>query len=424
MNKCVNFTNKLKPENIFLFLGTLFGLLFMFITPVFQVADEPMHLLRACEVSNLIIHNDKTGDFTKDILPNRKPLLRKNCAQFQEFKDIKHYTELFEFKDLNYLHNNSGYSFIMYLPSSVGLKISSFITNNTYIQFYTARFFNLAVWLALTFCAIRITPFKWQFLICALFPMTIYEGMSISADSVNLGFAFVYIGYIFSLAYGKNNNVKPFIFLTLISILFKGVFLFSLLFLLVPKTKIQNKYLIFIPLFCAGAVLQNILSSNSYMLIGDNIDVEARKQLFFTQPLYVIKLFLNTFLHKACFYLQSSIFRLGWLEIEPKPVPVLLLYFAYLISSLLDSVKVKISDRILIVMFNSAFILLTTVLYFLTYSPLENGIIIGTQGRYFIPLHLTFAAVIQNSLKTNTGYLKLFILSIVVLNLIYASFLI
>ena len=98
MNKCLNFINKLKPEYIFLFLGTFFGLLFMFITPVFQVPDEPMHLLRACEVSNLVIHNDKSGDYTKDIFPNRKLVLKKNCACFQEFRTIRHYTNLFEFK--------------------------------------------------------------------------------------------------------------------------------------------------------------------------------------------------------------------------------------------------------------------------------------------------------------------------------------
>lgn len=424
MNKCVDFLIKLKPEHIFLCLGIFFGLLFMVITPIFQVPDEPMHLLRACEVSNLVIHNDKTGDFTKDLLPNRKLLLRKNCAQFQKFKNINHYTDLLEFKNLNYTHNNSGYSFILYLPSAIGLKITSCITTNPYIQFYSARFFNLAVWLALTFFAIKITPFKWQFLICALFPITVYEGMSLSADSINLGFVFIYIGYIFSLAYRENKNIKPFILMTLFSVLFKGIFLFSLLFLLVPKSKINNKFLVFLPLFSIGAILQNILCSNSYMLIGDNIDVETRKLLFFTHPAYVLKLFINTFLHKTCFYLQSSMFRLGWLEIEPNPISVLLLYFSYLISSFIDSIRVKIADRIFIVIFNSIFILLTTALYFLTYSPLESGIIIGTQGRYFIPLHLSFAAVIQNYFKIHTNYLKLFILSIIILNLIYASFLI
>lgn len=425
MNKCLNFINKLKPEYIFLFLGTFFGLLFMFITPIFQVPDEPMHLLRACEVSNLVIHNDKSGDYTKDIFPNKKLLLRKNCIRFQEFRTIRHYTNLFEFKDLNYTHNNSGYSFILYLPSSIGLKISSLISSNPYIQFYTARFFNLAVWLALTFIAIRITPFKWAFLVCALFPMTVYEGMSLSADSINLGFAFLYIGYIFSLAYGENKNIKPFVAMTILSVLFKGVFLLSLLFLLVPKEKIKYKNILFAVTFLVGACLQSLLSSHSYILVGDNIDVEARKMLIFTQPIYVIKLFINTFIHKASFYLHSSIFRLGWLDIQPNPIPVLLLYGCYLASSTLDSIKqISCKDKMFILLINTTFILLTTLLYYLTFSPLEKGLIIGTQGRYFIPLHLTFAAVIQNHFKADKITVKVIILSVIVFNLIYAGYLI
>lgn len=178
----MKFIDKIKAEYIFLILGGLFGILFLFITPVFQVPDEPMHLLRACEVASGVIHNNKEGDITKDILPNRKIALKQNYSMFKEFNNKEHYTDLFEFKDLNYTHNNSGYSFLLYLPSAIGIKITSLISSNPYIIFYAARLFNLFSWLALIYFAIKLTPFKWQYMICALFPMTVYEGMSISAD--------------------------------------------------------------------------------------------------------------------------------------------------------------------------------------------------------------------------------------------------
>ena len=249
--------------------------------------------------------------------------------------------------------------------------------------------------------------------------------MSLSADSINLGFAFLYIGYIFSLAYGENKNIKPFVAMTILSVLFKGVFLLSLLFLLVPKEKIKYKNILFAVTFLVGACLQSLLSSHSYILVGDNIDVEARKMLIFTRPFYVIKLFINTFIHKASFYLHSSIFRLGWLDIQPNPIPVLLLYGCYLVSSTLDSIKqISCKDKMFILLINMTFILLTTLLYYLTFSPLAKGLIIGTQGRYFIPLHLTFAAVIQNHFKADKITVKVIILSVIVFNLIYAGYLI
>jgi len=429
MNKCVAYINKLKPEYIFLVLGTFFGLLFMLITPIFQVADEPMHLLRACEVSNLVLHNDKNGNYQKDFLPN-KELVKKNSLIFTEFKDINHYTQLFEFNDLNYTHNNSGYSFIMYLPSAIGLKISSLFTQNPYIQFFTARFFNLFSWLALTYFAIRITPFKWQFLVCALFPMTIYEGMSVSADSLNLGFAFFYIAYIFNLAYKKENitnkNIVIYFILTFLTIFFKGLFIFSFLLLLIPKNKFKYKYVLFSLQTIFGLLLSAIISSNSFILIGDGIDVNARKAMLLAHPMYVIKLFINTFLHKTLFYFQSSLFRLGWLEIEPKPIPVILLYIAYLVSALLSGIKTRLSDKFIVLTINAAFILCTTLLYYLTFSPLDDGIIIGTQGRYFIPLHLTFATILTGFIHLNEikkSITKTFILSIIIYNLVYATIL-
>lgn len=422
----MKFIDKIKAEYIFLILGRLFGILFLFITPVFQVPDEPMHLLRACEVASGILHNNKDGDITKDILPNRKIALKQNYSMFKEFNNKEHYTDLFEFKDLNYTHNNSGYSFLLYLPAAIGIKITSLISSNPYIIFYAARLFNLFSWLALIYFAIKLTPFKWQYMICALFPMTVYEGMSVSADSVNIGFAFLYTAFIFHCAYSKKDALifKDVIILaamTILSVFFKGLFILSLLLLLIPKEKFRYKNLIIIFLLVIGALLQIFIGANSYILIANGVDTTARKLMMIKEPLYVLKLFINTFLHKSSFYLQSSIFRLGWLDIEPNPIPVVLLFYAYLAGSCLDKIKVKNSDKLLVLAINGGFILLTVLLYYLTFSPLNNNIIIGAQGRYFIPLFLSFAIVCQNSLNIQSNKLKIGILAIILFNLIYAA---
>lgn len=422
----MKFIDKIKAEYIFLILGGLFGILFLFITPVFQVPDEPMHLLRACEVASGVIHNNKEGDITKDILPNRKIALKQNYSMFKEFNNKKHYTDLFEFKDLNYTHNNSGYSFLLYIPSAIGIKITSLFSHNPYTIFYAARLFNLFSWLALIYFAIKLTPFKWQYMICALFPMTVYERMSISADSINIGFAFLYTAFIFHFAYVKKASlsVKDIILLaamTILSVFFKGLFILSLLLFLIPNEKFRLKYLIISFLLALGGMLQVFVSANSYILIANDVDITARKLMIINQPLYVLRLFANTFLHKSSFYLQSSIFRLGWLDIEPNQIPVVLLFYAYLAGSCLDKIKVKNSDKLLVLTINGGFILLTVLLYYLTFSPLNNNIIIGAQGRYFIPLFLSFAVVCQNFLNIQSNKLKISILAIILFNLIYAA---
>ena len=435
MIKLLKSSFKIKPENIYLLLSFLFGLSFLFITPIFQVPDEPMHLLRACEVSNLILHNDKSGNITKDIFPNKKLLLKRNCSQFQEFKKYEHYTKLFEFEDLSYRHNNSGYPFFLYIPSSIGIKLTSLITSNPYIIFYSARFFNLIFWITLTFYAIKITPiYKWSFLICALFPMTIYEGMSISADSINISFAFFYVAYIYYLAYNKKNTVNNkefcfYLFLSFLTILTKGLFLLTFLSFLIPREKLNLRYNLNIFIIILIILLQVKLSANSFILTANNVDIETRKSLIITTPLSFIKLLINTIINKASFYIQSSIFRLGWLNIEPQNIAIIILFTTYLISATFESYKIKFQDRILLGTICIIFITLTILLYFLTFSPLDADIIIGVQGRYFIPLYPIFIPILQNNLIKNfsaisINIIKLIVLTIITINLFYALHLI
>ena len=57
------------PERIFIFVGLLFGLLFLIVTPPFQAPDEPAHFFRAYEISDLGIIAERQGDSVGDFLP-------------------------------------------------------------------------------------------------------------------------------------------------------------------------------------------------------------------------------------------------------------------------------------------------------------------------------------------------------------------
>jgi len=59
----------LHPERIFIFVGLLFGLLFLIVTPPFQAPDEPAHFFRAYEISDLGIIAERQGDSVGDFLP-------------------------------------------------------------------------------------------------------------------------------------------------------------------------------------------------------------------------------------------------------------------------------------------------------------------------------------------------------------------
>ena len=416
------------PETLFLVVGFFFGIILLFKTPIFQVADEPLHLLRACEVSAGVLHNSKNGDISKDIFPIKKINVKEKCSKFREFREIEHYSELFEFKNLSYTHNNTGYSFILYLPQATGIWISSFFTENPFIIFYVARFFNLVVWLALIYFSIKLTPLKWAFLVTALFPMTLYEGMSLSADSFNLGFSFLYVALILNLTFGKEKFISKqklffLVFLSVLSVFLKGTVVLSLLMFLIPKSKLKHKYFMVPALILFCFALQIAFSSNSFIFINTGINTHERKLMILNSPFYVLKVFAKTLIYKIPFYIKSAVFELGWLNINPNPIFALLLYIAYFLTSTLDKVKVKLHDKFLVVGINFIFIILTLLLYFITFTPLDKNIIYGAQGRYFIPLFLSFSIVLQTTLnlaKRKTLYIKFAILTILLSALICA----
>lgn len=435
-NACLRYRKFLSlfchPETLFLVIGFFFGIILLFKTPIFQVPDEPMHLLRACEVSAGVLHNNKNGNISKDIFSMKKFNVKEKCSKFQEFREIENYSKLFEFKNLSYTHNNTGYSFILYLPQATGIWISSFFTENPFIIFYVARFFNFVVWLALIYFSIKLTPLKWAFLVTALFPMTLYEGMSLSADSFNLGFSFLYVALILNLAFGKEKFVSKqklffLVSMSVLSIFLKGTIILSLLMFLIPKSKFKHKYLIAPALILFCFALQIAFSFNTFIFINTGIDVHERKLLILNSPFYVLKVLAKTLIYKTPFYIKSAVFELGWLNINPNPIFVILLYIAYFLTPTLDKVKEKLYSKFFAIVTNFIFIILTLLLYFITFTPLDKNIIYGAQGRYFIPLFLSFALVMQTTLnlpKRKTIYIKFAILIILLSALICAVILV
>lgn len=78
--------------------------------------------------------------------------------------------------------------------------------------------------------------------------------------------------------------------MTILSVFFKGLFILSLLLLLIPKEKFRYKNLIIIFLLVIGALLQIFIGANSYILIANGVDTTARKLMMIKEPLYVLKL--------------------------------------------------------------------------------------------------------------------------------------
>ncbi len=115
-----------------------------------------------------------------------------------------------------YFTNTALYSPVSYFPQAVSIFILNKIGDfSGLVIFFMGRLGGFLFWLTLVYFSIKITPiFKWVLLMIALFPMTIYEGMSNCADSVSIACSFLFFSLIIdSIKNGVTNKKLISIFL-------------------------------------------------------------------------------------------------------------------------------------------------------------------------------------------------------------------
>lgn len=368
------------PEIIFAVFAFAFGILIMFLTPFDEVPDELTHYLRAREVSQGKLYN--------------KPPEKMTEAELS--------TSNYKF------HGASGYSPVMYTASAFGIKT---FPNNI----YAGRICNLLIWILLITVAIRITPvFKWLFMFTALLPMSIYEGMSYSADSFSNAFAFLFFAYIFKLIYQDKefSYKKDFPLLCLMSItgaLSKGIILPLFLVPFIPVKK--NKFLIFISLISITFVTSYLWSSNNYLAAPSSVSTDYNK--FFVSNstfAYLIMLF-NTLKIYAMDWISGAIGLFGYCTIKFNNIIyyMTLLIFICIIKFIPEKRTIKPLTRIAAILLFSAYVFITCTLLFIMATPIGLDRIAGMQGRYFIPaIPLLFIIFGQNINNNNDKYSEMF----------------
>ncbi len=391
-------------ELIFLVFSIIFGCLIIVLTPPLSAPDETAHALRTCEVADRIFYN-------------KIPAHNVDCDKFLSKLNIER---------PNTNHQATGYSPILYLFSATGFNLGKIWGG--YTMFYLGRIFNLISWIIMMYYAIKITPvFKYMFFFSALLPMSIYEGASLAADSVNNAFSFLFFAYIFKLLY-KEKHIKviqtsKLFVLSLISSFLKGAIYPTLLFFVLPIKK--YKY------FFASITL---LLSTSLMLLWNNaniiythpdINLETQKLILLNNPLEFISLFFKSMAINSVYYIKNIIGIFGNLDVR-------LNIFVYIATTLvfissffiLPEEKIRKKHKILALISLFIIMLCINLMYYLIWVH-DDFRIRGIQGRYFIPfLPFFFLALSQKykKIQINENHYKLFIIIFSFILLVYSCF--
>lgn len=444
-------------ESTKLFAVVLFvsGLFFTFAFTPGSVPDETFHYWSSCYYSNLILGGEIDSENT--MLEMRQTdadlyienelsadMYSKTIASLGETSDNNETTMVLVSPGaLNSAQN----PFYIKLPSVLGICLGRLAGFDAVVTFYLGRILNFILFAALALMAIRLTPVgKNGLKVICLLPMTLHICASYSYDAGTIGLSFLSIALLLRLWMNENQAsnklLSLIVILQILLVPCKLVYCASLLIgLFAPRRCFvsRKQMLIFKIGICAGVLLLFVLtklSSISSMAAGPSTGLDQRGDEFghfytlqsaLVDPVATIGLFLGSMLLTGDFYAQTLVGgSLGWFQNTiVAPSYIVFAYLAILFLSYIrcDSDQERCVEgrlRVLYLVVPLLAWLAVMVSMYLGWTFDTEPVILGIQGRYFLPvLPLFMLGCRFNSLSFKINSTNLVIGSIVVLNCLY-----
>ncbi|MDY9922721.1 DUF2142 domain-containing protein [Methanobacterium sp.] len=364
-----------KPERVFLILCLIFGIGFLLATPIFQVPDEPDHLLKSIHISK------------GEILPEKSMVFV------------------------------SSYPPVPYVASASVIFVGKLVNFHSLdMIIYFAKLANLLLYVLIVYSAIKLTPVhKWVFFLLALMPMTLYEAASLSADSFTIAISFLLIALFLKFSFDEEKNelntkyILILFFLGLMIALSKQIYIvLMLLFFSIPFYKFKNRRQMFSSFLVISIPLLLIIEGWGFVIQGAYVpvlpEISFHGQIVFMllHPIAFIQALLHSFLHYAQYYLVSFVGTFGWLDNRlDTPLPSILVYI-YLIVLILVSLidnndfNINLNQKLVYLTTFSLSFLSIFVLEYIAWNVVGSNIIEGVYGRYFIPIAPLFFLLFYN----------------------------
>ncbi|MCX6561335.1 MAG: DUF2142 domain-containing protein [Candidatus Aminicenantes bacterium] len=405
-----------EPSRVFAFLAPIFGLLFLALTPPFQVPDEPEHYYRAYQLSEggIVGRADRSsgvqraGGFLPKSLKAAADLAMGDIAHNESVKANLAETRRAlaiplapEEKTFIEFPSTVLYSPIPYLPQAAVAAAGRLVKAHPLILLYLMRLANLLAWLLLAGAAIRMTPiFKWVFLLLALAPMSLAQAASASADAVTNGAAFLFIALVLRAALepepavGSRTRIAVAVLAAVVA-LGKPIYAVLPFFvLIIPAARLGGgkKKQAFTALVLAATI--GLTAAWSLAASGTSVPLQAGVSAI-GQVRYASahpSIFLGALWHSLTVHVRDHfpefIGQLGWLDVTLPLGLVWAYYLALIGTGLTDKTPGLVwsrGRRAFSLGLAAAGGLAVLLMIYAFWNPVGSPGIEGAQGRYFIP---------------------------------------
>jgi uncharacterized membrane protein len=407
---------ELTPQGFFLGAALVGGLVLVFLTPPFQVPDEPAHFFRAFSVSEgrlfVRVVNRVPGERLPaslhrvvEVLIDEVPFHPENKVRPGSWRKARAIELQPEHRRYLQLTSAAQYSAFPYLPQAAAVAVGCWFGASPLTLLFLARLANMFVAVALIHLAVRQLPaYRWLAALLALTPMAMFLRSSVSADALTTASAFLLTATVAKLAFGPVSP-NPAHDLTILAASSVAVCLTKPVYfpLVVAAAAIPANRL---PvrrrrLFLLTVLAISITAVTAALLIAApsvgsiSYAAELRIEDVLRRPFHLIGLVVTDLVKTAPRYGAHFIGHLGWLDTE-LPLPLLLTYAACLLAFVVldrdPSIVIAPCQRAI-----WAFAVVASLMAIGAAMYLFLGRIEGIQGRYFHPIALAAVWVLHVS---------------------------
>ena len=418
---------KIKMENMFSIIALILGSMYLICAPIFTGSDDHSHFYRIYEITEgtiiTPIQDDNTvgSELPKSLssifINNSKKHNDRN--KYIKYKDEIEMIKVPENKDEKVIYGTNYetqytaaalYSPVQYIPQILGVLTGKVLKMNPFIQGQLARVFNLLAYVGIcSYFIKRLPKYKEVAFLILLCPNLLASATTFSADAFTCALVFGLITIVINNINSEEKlTIKSKILIVMLSVLISSCkivyFPFVLLLCLIPKERFKGKgnKIAFIG---ACIVLSIIVSATWMKITGRYFDIyyknsDIQKNNILANMLKYAFVVLRTYLSKIDIIIFNTF---GGNNMYHSQLPVYnfisVVYFIIVSlgffsqdNKIEKNQKNKIIHNILTVsVMLIVLALISTAIYVqctANFIKIDNPVIGGLQGRYFIPLVL------------------------------------
>lgn len=422
---------KVPLEKVFLLMGGFIGVVYLFLFTPYSEPDSRAHIATAYYYADILTGKEPLSEDGKTMV-REEDLEADGLSEFLGMDNLNTVKEnIFTKSDINemvpYIRGKMSVPASAFVPQIAGTALGMLLKCGGTLTLYLGKIFTLIFYLICCYFAIKLIPFgKMVLFLCALLPFSLETATSYSYDATVIALSFLMIGYVFYLKCEKKkvctSDIVLWTFLTMWLAPCKIVYYFiGFLIFLVPVEKFKTKRQYYLSGIAASGFGAVALVVGRMATITTAIEGEAGKyftiDMFFEDiPRSVLMIGRTINYHFEDYLKQIFGGMYSWMDLHLSWNFVLLymlLFCVVLLKRQDEKVFLKIRDKAWMGMIILIIIAMVAASMLFTWTPPDASVIVGIQGRYFLPVLPLAGFIFRNRIITvqkNIDYHLVFIM--------------